>query len=46
MNARTIPDLADAEPLTYYHVLCFQDFPLCQDQVRHQGQSLLVELEG
>ena len=22
------------------------DFPLCQDQVRHQGQPLLVELEG
>jgi hypothetical protein len=20
--------------------------PLCQDQVRHQGQQLLVELEG
>ncbi len=24
----------------------FGESPLCQDQVRHQGQQLLVELEG
>ena len=28
------------------HVSGAQQAPLCQDQVRHQGQSLLVELEG
>ena len=25
---------------------CSGPSPLCQDQVRHQGQQLLVELEG
>ena len=28
------------------HVRGGQAGPLCQDQVRHQGQPLLVELEG
>jgi hypothetical protein len=28
------------------YFLIYQRRPLCQDQVRHQGQPLLVELEG
>jgi hypothetical protein len=31
---------------TKANVWLYRRTPLCQDQVRHQGQPLLVELEG
>ena len=44
LNNQGAPVLIDHDAGHAHRVM--RGLPLCQDQVRHQGQPLLVELEG